>query len=49
MKKEPTTIQELRGMARYVNHEFDNLCRDWKGRTWEEAHMIIRLKIIAGR
>ena len=39
MKKEPTTIQELRGMARYVNREFDNLCRDWKGRTWEEAHM----------
>nr|DAW41666.1 MAG TPA: hypothetical protein [Caudoviricetes sp.] len=27
MKNEPTTIQELRGMARYVNREFDNLCR----------------------
>ena len=39
MKKEATTIQELRGMARYVNREFDNLCRDWKGQTWEEAHM----------
>ena len=38
MKKEPTTIQELRETARYINREFDNLCRDWKGRTWGEAH-----------
>ena len=39
MKKEPTTSQELSETARYINREFDNLCRDWKGRTWGEAHM----------
>ena len=36
---EKDSIQALERQARNTKHLMDILCRAWKGRTWEEAHM----------